>query len=95
MTNKELKERADDKVYSIYLSKLRESLQPNKYWSIDPERAKELEKAFEHIHYSDIDTDNIVVNQLAHEYLTEEVTGDPQTRNNIIVDKELYNKLSN
>jgi hypothetical protein len=43
----EIKERASDKVYSIYLSKLRESLQPNKYWSIDPERAKELEKAFD------------------------------------------------
>ena len=55
----------------------------------------ELEKAFEHIHYSDIDTDNIAVNQLAHEYLTEEITGDSQTRNNIIVDEELYNKLSN
>ena len=53
----------------------------------------ELEKAFEHIHYSDIDTENIVVNQLAHEYLTEEVTGDSNTINNIIVDKELYNKL--
>ena len=55
----------------------------------------ELEKAFEHIHYSDIDTDNIVVNQLAHEYLTEEITGDSKTRNNIIVDEELYNKLNN
>jgi hypothetical protein len=54
-----------------------------------------LEKAFEHIHYSNIDTDNIAVNQLAHEYLTEETTGDPKTRNNIIVDEELYNKLSN
>jgi hypothetical protein len=42
-----VKERASDKIYSIYLSKLRESLQPNKYWSIDPERAKELEKAFD------------------------------------------------
>jgi len=54
----------------------------------------ELEKAFEHIHYSDIDTDNIAVNQLAHEYLTEVVTGDPEIINNIIVDEELYNKLS-
>lgn len=59
------------------------------------EDKQELEKAFEHIHYSDIDTDNIAVNQLAHEYLTEEITGDPQTRNNIIVDEELYNKLNN
>lgn len=55
----------------------------------------ELEKAFEHIHYSDIDTDNIAVNQLAHEYLTEEITGDTNTKNNIIVDEELYNKLIN
>jgi hypothetical protein len=54
----------------------------------------ELEKAFEHIHYSDIDTDNIAVNQLAHEYLTEEVTGDPETINNIIVNEEIYNKLN-
>lgn len=54
----------------------------------------ELEKAFEHIHYSDIDTDNIAVNQLAHEYLTEEVTGNPETINNIIVDEELFNKLN-
>jgi len=43
----EIRERASDKIYSIYLSKLRESLQPNKYWSIDPMRAKELEKAFD------------------------------------------------
>ena len=55
----------------------------------------ELEKAFEHIHYSDIDTDNIAANQLAHEYLTEERTGDTETRNNIIVDEDLYNKLNN
>jgi hypothetical protein len=59
------------------------------------EDKEELEKAFEHIHYSDIDTDNIAVNQLAHEYLTEEITGDSKTRNNIIVDEELYNKLNN
>lgn len=58
------------------------------------EDKEELEKAFEHIHYSDIDTDNIAVNQLAHEYLTEERTGNPQTRNNIIVDEELYNRLN-
>ncbi len=58
------------------------------------EDKEELEKAFEHIHYSDIDTDNVAVNQLAHEYLTEERTGDSQTRNNIIVDEELYNRLN-
>ena len=39
------------------------------------------------------DTDNIAVNQLAHEYLTEEITGDPRTINNIIVDEQLFNKL--
>ena len=58
------------------------------------EDKEELEKAFEHIHYSDIDTDNIAVNQLSHEYLTEEITGDPRTINNIIVDEELFNKLN-
>lgn len=67
-----------------------------KYKIIVPtqEDKEELEKAFEHIHYSDIDTDNIAVNQLAHEYLTEEITGDPKTRNNIIVNKELYDSLN-
>ena len=43
----DIKERASNKIYSIYLSTLRESLQPNKYWSIDPEKAIELEKAFD------------------------------------------------
>ena len=73
------------------------SVRWTKYKIIVPtlEDKEELEKAFEHIHYSDIDTDNIAVNQLAHEYLTEERTGDTQTRNNIIVDEDLYNKLNN
>lgn len=73
-----------------------EKVKWTKYKIIVPtlEDKLELEKAFEHIHYSDIDTDNIAVNQLAHEYLTEEVTGNPETINNIIVDEELYNKLS-
>lgn len=53
----------------------------------------ELIEAFEHIHYSDIDTNYVAVNQLAHEYLTPEVTGDERSINNIIVDKELYEKL--
>jgi len=72
-----------------------EKVKWTKYKIIVPtiEDKLELERAFEHIHYSDIDTDNIAVNQLAHEYLTEEVTGDPKTINNIIVDKELYNKI--
>lgn len=54
----------------------------------------QLEQAFEHIHYSDIDTDIIAVNQLAHEYLTPERTGDERTINNIIVDEELFEKLN-
>lgn len=46
---------------------------------------EDLLSAFRHFHDShDIDTDFIVVNQLAHEY----ITGD-----NVIVDEELYNKL--
>jgi hypothetical protein len=72
------------------------SVKWTKYKIIVPtlEDKLELEKAFEHIHYSDIDTDNIAVNQLAHEYLTEERTGDWRTINNIIVDEELFNKLN-
>ena len=54
---------------------------------------QELLDAFEHIHYSDIDTEFVTVNQLAHEYLTPEKTGDSKTNNNIIVDQDLYNKL--
>ena len=52
------------------------------------EDREELMEGFRHIHYSDIDTENIVVNQLAHEYLSEAEGG-----NNIIVDKELFEKL--
>lgn len=55
----------------------------------------ELIEAFEHIHYSDIDTNYVAVNQLSHEYLTPEVTGDERNINNIIVDEELYKKLKN
>ena len=56
---------------------------------------KELMDAFEEIHNTwEIDTEYVAVNQLAHEYLSEENTGDPQTKNNIIVDKELYKKLN-
>jgi len=74
-----------------------EKVRWTKYKIVVPteEDKRELEMAFEHIHYSNIDTDNVAVNQLAHEYLTEEVTGNTQTKNNIIVDEELYNKLSN
>lgn len=58
-----------------------------KYKIIVPteEDKKELMEAFEHFHYSEIDTDFIAVNQLAHEY---------QDHNSIIVDKELFEKLN-
>jgi len=65
-----------------------------KYKIIVPteEDRQELMKGFEHIHYSDVDTENIVVNQLIHEYLDEErMEG---VKNNIIVDSVLYNKLT-
>jgi len=49
------------------------------------EDKRELLDAFKHFHDSlGIDTDFIVVNQIAHEYLT---------GNNIVIDQELYNKL--
>jgi len=57
------------------------------------EDKKELEMAFEHIHYSDVDSEYITVNQLIHEYLTPERTRDPKTKNSIIVNKELFNSL--
>lgn len=56
------------------------------------EDRKELMEAFRHIHDSDVDVDNIVVNQLIHEYLDEEeIEG---AKNNIVVDKQLYNQLN-
>ena len=45
---------------------------------------EELMEAFEIIHYSEIDTDIIAINQLVHEY---------HERNSIIVDEDLYKKL--
>ncbi len=45
MTEKEIKERASDKIYAKYLDSLRESLDPDPYWSIDKDRAKELKVA--------------------------------------------------
>lgn len=49
----------------------------------------ELMEAFKHIHDSDVDTDNIVINQLSHEYLEENFE-----INNIVIDKELFDKLN-
>ena len=58
------------------------------------EDRNELMEAFKHFHYSDIDTENITVNQLAHEYLDSKITGNPETKNNIVVDPETFNKIS-
>lgn len=58
-----------------------------KYKIVVPTEAdkEEIMLGFKHFHDSfDIDTEYIVVNQMAHEYIT---------ANNIIVDEELYNKL--
>lgn len=62
-----------------------------KYVIIVPteEDKNELMEAFEHIHYSDIDTDFIAVNQLAHEYLDK----DEGVTNNIVVNPEIYEKF--
>jgi len=64
-----------------------------KYKIIVPteEDRQSLMEAFEHIHYSDIDTNFVPVNQLAHEYLDEE--REPGSKNNIITDKDLYEQL--
>ena len=45
---------------------------------------KYLMEAFEHIHYSDIDTEFVTVNQLAHQYLDD---------NFIIINEDLYETL--
>lgn len=70
-----------------------EEVKWTKYVIVVPsdEDRQELMKGFEHIHYSDIDTDNVVVNQLAHEYLDESKA--EGAKNNIIVDKDLYEQL--
>jgi hypothetical protein len=45
MIDKEIKEAALDKIYSSYFIVMRESLQLDKFWKIEPDRAIELEKA--------------------------------------------------
>lgn len=50
---------------------------------------KELEETLHYLHNADIDTDYVTVNQLVHTYLNE----DEGYENNIIVDKDLYEKL--
>jgi hypothetical protein len=44
----------------------------------------ELIEAIEHIHFAEIDTEFVTVNQIAHEYLE---------GNNIIVSEELFNQI--
>lgn len=44
----------------------------------------ELIEAIEHIHFAEIDTDFVTVNQIAHEYLE---------GNNIIVSEDLFNQI--
>lgn len=65
-----------------------ESVEWTKYKIVVPEEKYKiiLMEAFKHVHNSDIDTDLIAINQLAHEYL------DTNT-NNIIVSDEIYNRL--
>jgi len=65
-----------------------------KYKIIVPteEDRQELMQAFEHFHDSDIDTEYVAVNQLCHEYL--DATREKGAVNNIIVDKDLFNKLN-
>lgn len=55
---------------------------------------RDLEEAFEHLHYTDCDTEFVPVNQLVHEYLTPERTGNEKTKNNIIVDKDLFEYIN-
>lgn len=51
---------------------------------------EDLEEAFEHLHYTDCDSNYVPVNQLIHEYLP---MRNDDTKNNIIVDEELYNQI--
>ena len=71
-----------------------EDINWTKYKIIVPteEDKKSLEEAFEHFHNSDVDSNFVPVNQLIHEYLTPERTGDLRTKNNIVVNKELYDR---
>lgn len=54
---------------------------------------QQLMACFEHMHYSNVDTQLVTVNQLVHEYLDE--TRCKGSKNNIIVDEDLYNKGQN
>ena len=71
-----------------------ESIEWVKYKIVVPTEAdkQEIMDALEHFHDEGYDSDIIAVNQLAHEYLTPE--REPGSKPNIIVDKELYEKLN-
>lgn len=58
------------------------------------EDRQELMEAFEHIHYADVDSNFVPVNQLIHEYMTPERSGNPETKNNIIVDADRYQQIT-
>lgn len=72
-----------------------EDVKWTKYVIVVPteEDRKELMEAFEHIHNSDVNPENVAVNQLIHEYLTPERTGDARSINDIVVDSEAYERL--
>lgn len=53
---------------------------------------QELMEAFEIFHYSDIDTNFVTVNQLAHEYLDD--SREKGAYNNIIVNEKIYKTLN-
>ncbi len=53
---------------------------------------KQLQDAFEHFHNQGYNSEYITANQLAHEYLTPK--REPGSKNNIVVDKKLFNKLT-
>lgn len=78
---------------NTYDNKKIEDVKWTKYKIVVPtqEDRQELMKAFNHIHYSDVDSNFVAVNQLMHEYL--DGIENPAYSNNIIVDKEMYDKL--
>ena len=76
----------EDKTKEFISSEELKKVQWLKYKIIVPskEDKEETMEAFSHFHYSNIDTEFVAVNQLAHEYLD---------GSNIIVNKKLYDKL--
>lgn len=55
---------------------------------------EDLLEAFEHVHNSNIDTDFVPVNQLAHVYLTPERMGNDEVTNMIIVDPKSFDRVN-